>query len=487
MQFEEFDKKIREAADQHHPAYNEKAWTKMQQLLDRHLPQEDRRRRRFPLLWLLLCAVLAGAGFLWLAQTRSTGSHAVTQTGRPGGLVTRSEPGRRSQDTDLSSIGGQDIMDTRKLARGSQVDATPHDPASRPLKDSGNSSPQAGKKAAGPSVSVSAGPGVSGRAPAHISRSGEGSSRRAAGTYYRDSEAGTPHSGQMPDYRHAPRRSAQNGMVSGYRADDSLSTYRTGRKTQPAGLLLPEQWAGADLLAGLWPDSLRSALDLSEDQALAFLAARNRTPLREVSPWGFSVSAGPDLSSAGGHYVGRLRLSYGAGFSYTKNRVTLRTGLYTSRKIYSASADAYHPPSGYWTNYADLKRVDADCNIYEIPVSLAYRLGQSSGHSWFVSAGLSSLLMQRETYHYLYKDPSGQLEYKGWTLYNKNRHFFSMLDLSAGYQRALSDRVSLVAEPYLALPLQGVGFGRVKLASAGVLFTLQVRPFQVRRSGTTQR
>ena len=34
MQFEEFDNKAKEAADHHHPAYDEQAWTKMQKLLD---------------------------------------------------------------------------------------------------------------------------------------------------------------------------------------------------------------------------------------------------------------------------------------------------------------------------------------------------------------------------------------------------------------------------------------------------------------------
>ena len=34
MQFDDFDKKIKEAAEHHHPAYDEKAWDKMEKLLD---------------------------------------------------------------------------------------------------------------------------------------------------------------------------------------------------------------------------------------------------------------------------------------------------------------------------------------------------------------------------------------------------------------------------------------------------------------------
>ena len=38
MQFDEFDKKAKEAADHHHPAYDEQAWAKMEKKLNKHLP-----------------------------------------------------------------------------------------------------------------------------------------------------------------------------------------------------------------------------------------------------------------------------------------------------------------------------------------------------------------------------------------------------------------------------------------------------------------
>ena len=60
MPFEDFDKKIKEAADQHHPAYDEKAWRKMEKLLDEHLPQQKDDRRR--ILFFLLGFLLLGGG-----------------------------------------------------------------------------------------------------------------------------------------------------------------------------------------------------------------------------------------------------------------------------------------------------------------------------------------------------------------------------------------------------------------------------------------
>src|SRR5258705_13850186 len=68
MQFEELDNKIKEAAENHHPAYDENAWTRMEEVLNKHLPQENDRRRRFILFIFLF--LLLGAGSVWLFSNK---------------------------------------------------------------------------------------------------------------------------------------------------------------------------------------------------------------------------------------------------------------------------------------------------------------------------------------------------------------------------------------------------------------------------------
>lgn len=43
MQFEDFDNRIKDAADNHHPTYDEKAWDKMEALLDKHMPLQEKK------------------------------------------------------------------------------------------------------------------------------------------------------------------------------------------------------------------------------------------------------------------------------------------------------------------------------------------------------------------------------------------------------------------------------------------------------------
>ena len=68
---DEINKKIKDAADQYHPAYDETAWDKMELLLNEHLPVENKRRKKYFLL--LFTALLLGGSFfiIYYKQTNS--------------------------------------------------------------------------------------------------------------------------------------------------------------------------------------------------------------------------------------------------------------------------------------------------------------------------------------------------------------------------------------------------------------------------------
>ena len=57
-QFEHIENKIKQAITDEQPAFDEKAWVKMEALLDK----EEKKRRPFLWLWFLLPLLLAGAG-----------------------------------------------------------------------------------------------------------------------------------------------------------------------------------------------------------------------------------------------------------------------------------------------------------------------------------------------------------------------------------------------------------------------------------------
>jgi hypothetical protein len=116
--------------------------------------------------------------------------------------------------------------------------------------------------------------------------------------------------------------------------------------------------------------------------------------------------------------------------------------------------------------------------VYEIPVNITYNFAAGNKHNWFAGIGLSSYLMKKEIYNYDYKYGSSPMTYhKEYVVNNDNKHWFSVLTLSGGYEYKINKTVSFSGAPYIKLPLGGVGFGKVKLSSAGILFTATIKPF----------
>jgi hypothetical protein len=189
--------------------------------------------------------------------------------------------------------------------------------------------------------------------------------------------------------------------------------------------------------------------------------------------FGITLSGAADMSYVNIKRPGKTTFLYGAGLSYTiAKRLTVRSGFYVTKKIYSATPDEYNG-----TIYPNLDKIDGDCKVYEIPLGLSYNFGQRKKHSWSGSAAISSYLMKNEHYNYEYKNSSGQYYYYNRSVDNQNKHYFSVFTISGGYQYNLNNRFSLMAEPYVKLPLKGIGYGKMKLNSAGIMVTFTVKPF----------
>src|SRR5437867_8821402 len=112
MRFEDLDKKIKEAADQHHPAYDEKAWRKMEKLLNQQLPQEKNDRRRILFLFLLLL-LIGGGGYLLISQP----SNKKASVAKTSVQDNRNTVEANKKAIDQNEVGGNQ-------ARSTQTDET---------------------------------------------------------------------------------------------------------------------------------------------------------------------------------------------------------------------------------------------------------------------------------------------------------------------------------------------------------------------------
>ncbi|MBL7745534.1 MAG: hypothetical protein JNN00_18835 [Chitinophagaceae bacterium] len=484
MQSENFDNKLRQAAEQHHPSYDEKAWTKMEKLLDRELPQKEDRRRRF--IFLFFFFLLLGGG-IWLLigkpwQQEKLISDAVgrdnnnkkPEQSTGSGAGAGNGPGRQVMSSENGGIGKQgkkeknedslsDVIIKDNTIKNDQV--TPKNP------DNSNAKITPGQKNAGArpvvrktkasaakdnnfDIEVQQG-GIAGKVQPAINETKN----------ERDTEEVTTVSNDSNGHNNVPVKRNNNdnvvlpGNAGGNKADQAVADKPAKNTTD---------------LNQLQKDSANTVPESSKDEV-----TQSKSPVKKKNLLSFSFSAGPDISAIGFDDPGKVKMVSGVGVGYTiKERWMIRTGFYSARKIYDAKPSDYKPSVPVlYPNY--LKNIAADCKVYEIPLTLAYSFGRSAKGHPFASAGLSSIIMKEENYRYQYVYPGGTTYNYLHSESNKYKHYFSVLSLSGGYQRRVSKIFSLTIEPYVKLPLAGVGYGKVKLSSAGILFSVNVSPFRV--------
>lgn len=192
------------------------------------------------------------------------------------------------------------------------------------------------------------------------------------------------------------------------------------------------------------------------------------------SPWFLGFGYGPDVSLVGFSEVTRPGTNLGILLEYQLNRRwSINSGITYSRKNYTAKGEDYHPPKGFWDYGFVPDMTDATCEVIDIPINIRYYFRPAKSNRLFASTGLSTYLMLTEDYKYQYGRDDPQHLVLSWSGKNENQHYFAIYNLSVGYQRSMGKQWFLEIEPFVKLPLTGVGFGEVDLWSTGASFSLK--------------
>ena len=450
---------IREAADKHHPAYNDKAWEMMEKKLDKHLPQKKDRRK---FIFFLLFFLLLGSGALFTvvkftsennsASSPVTEKNTIPQTGDEKIIaqnITKEDADQenipKKNDEALlapTSAGNSNLVKNEQAKNNTR--------SAESFEMSTRRSMQAKRRL---NTNITA--AITGEESVMVSEKEDRKKKKNT-----PAQKNTGDKTNMVITAASPENDeTENAVTETLRIDqDKKSTEEQNKES----VKLPEEKKEKEkIVAELKP---KPAVE------------KKKSGKNIAGNFGLTFSAGPDLSFVKVNKLGKATLMYGAGLSYViSKRFSVRAGFYVSKKLYTAAPNEYHFPGGAYYPY--LTGVAADCKVYEIPVSFSYSFGQRKKHSWFGNIGLSSVLMKTEDYEYMYKVPSGQTYNYYRKVSNENNHYFSTVTVSGGYQYNLSKRLSITAEPYVKLPLSGIGLGKIKLNSSGVLFTVTLKPF----------
>ncbi|MEO6286574.1 MAG: hypothetical protein ABIN80_24510 [Dyadobacter sp.] len=194
----------------------------------------------------------------------------------------------------------------------------------------------------------------------------------------------------------------------------------------------------------------------------------------ESPKWAVRLGYSPDLTTVGFKNLTKPGSAFSLLFEYgISERLYLQTGLARSVKDYYAFASDYKLP-GYVTAVNTPYGVDGTCTMYEIPLGVRYDLTQTAHSRWFAGTGFSSYYAQSETYKYRYKDYV-HMQKPGWKG-KTGLYLFSHVNASVGYERTITRKLSILAEPYIRIPLKGVGYGKVNLITTGMWLSLRYTP-----------
>ena len=168
--------------------------------------------------------------------------------------------------------------------------------------------------------------------------------------------------------------------------------------------------------------------------------------------------------------------TYGAGLGYQFNRrLSIQTGFYAGAKKYLAGPNDYKVKAGSYLSTVKIIKVDANCMVYEVPITLQYNWLIKPKANYFAALGVSSYIMKKEKYNYTFERYNTQYTYP--YDYTKNTHLLASLQFSLGVEKQIGRKIFIQAAPRLNIPLQGIGEGRVKIFTTGLQVGLKYFPF----------
>lgn len=184
----------------------------------------------------------------------------------------------------------------------------------------------------------------------------------------------------------------------------------------------------------------------------------------------------PDLSTVGFKNFSKPGSAVSLMIEYAlMHKLYLQAGVVRSVKVYNAKAREYEWPSDWKPQEVYPTSVDGTCKMFEIPLNLRYDIIQNDRSRWFAGAGVSSYYMGNEKYIYNYPEHTyGDI----WRDYETKTgwYWLSHVNASVGYERKISKNLSLLAEPYVKIPLKKVGYGKIDLLTIGMWLSIRYTP-----------
>jgi hypothetical protein len=326
------------------------------------------------------------------------------------------------------------------------------------------------------------------------------SSASSSSTEYHQSQGTTASTGKTRKTSYASKLTAKNDLVkidaagdnnegspatpNGFLAGSSKSKRSvplssSSAESQPQDLnVLSKETAGNEL------DEEIKANKITKEAAVEKVAdttslANNKTittPKKQTTKarkFYVGVIGGLDVSTVKYQQVKDHGFNAGILLGYQiKKRWSAEVLVMFDKKAYYTDAKYFDNSKAYLPYFTALKNLEGNCKMIEVALNGKYNFTTSDKKRWFATAGLSSYFMSSENYDYNYVYPNGTPYGRTATYNTHSNYWFSVVNLGLGYEHTIARKTMLRVEPYIKLPLAGVGIGKLPISSSGVNFAI---------------
>jgi hypothetical protein len=462
-------------------------WDRLSSALDKDpgppsdTDKDEKRRRRGIFWWWLLLPLAVGAGiYSWRATVRPSThlSKAATQT-QGAGVSTGATQKAGTQGAVAQGGGTEGTVAKAEAAQGAETQAGGSSVAGTQGAETLAQAGETGKAGADNGAGSVKGPKLAGSTAA--GRRSTGPTVGRTNPTGPTARAGSASGGNVTSddlFDAADKNMTRNKGRYGNSAAGKVGAARDGGEVAGAGD------AGATGGAGVARDAGTSRLDLRRVPTAGSYSvvvdvkaraagkdssakqAKKATAKSKSSHGYIGLSGAPDLSTVKMQATKGVGTTWGLILGYAFNsHWAVESGIYLDRKKYYTAGEYFKGETlPYNTN---LQSVNGSCNMWEIPLNVRYNFNPGSKITWFATAGASSYFMTRQKYTSIVE--SGGVTWPNtWTDSAHDNYLFSIINLSVGFEQRIGKIGNLRIEPYLRIPLSGIGSGSLPIMSAGL-------------------
>lgn len=183
------------------------------------------------------------------------------------------------------------------------------------------------------------------------------------------------------------------------------------------------------------------------------------------------IHAGAEVSQTPTGDLSDTDFSIGAKFGIVASKnLALNLGVSYVRECYTTPTSDYTVPQGFWQGNVP-NDIQALCDMLDVTLGASYHFNEITSKGLVAHVNFSSNSMINESYEYRFTNNDDN---RTDDFSFANATLLSNIELSTTYNVMLSDKYGLDLGPYIKIPINGVGFGEVKLRSFGFRVGLNV-------------